>query len=470
MSSPTLRRHRPPPAYASPRSAGACRAAILLVAVVTASGMWGPAMAQGANASDGDAGPVTLPGSDHPLAFFTITPQMGKTGLVFRADASESLPGAAATNITRYEWNFGENATFTEGNVTASYAYRQGGVFVVRLRITDDRGGMSNATQTVLVTGASPSAYFVLTERIEDGRVLVTTNATFSEPSRGARRVVSYEWNWGTGGGFVPGNVTETHEFEDVGAYTITLRVTDDEGRIGTYQIPVTVGDTFWKRIGQVWDDRDAFFDGAKVTLTLAVIATFLGFFLSIALALLRLSRFPLFSWPATAFIEVIRGTPLLVQILIAWLVLPFLGIKLSIFWAGCAALIVNTSAYQAEVIRGGIQSIPTGQMEAALALGMTRTQAMRHVIMPQALRLVIPPLGNEFIILLKDTSLVSVIGVVELTYIGRVFSARTFLVLEAWLAVALIYFILTYTMSLALQWLERRMRIPGLGLGGAIH
>ncbi|HVL86708.1 MAG TPA: amino acid ABC transporter permease, partial [Candidatus Thermoplasmatota archaeon] len=150
------------------------------------------------------------------------------------------------------------------------------------------------------------------------------------------------------------------------------------------------------------------------------------------------------------------------------WLVLPVVGIRLPIFWAGAVALLANTAAYQAEAIRAGIQGVQTGQMEAALSLGFTHPQAMRHVVLPQAFRTSLPALGNEIVILLKDTSLVSVIGVVELTQVGRIFSARTFLVLETWLGVAAIYLVLTYTLALVLRRLEVRVAIPGLGVGGS--
>lgn len=415
------------------------------------------------------AAPALAQPGNGPVAYFTATPDVASTGRAVSFDASESRPSEGAAGIVEYAWRFEENATYEPGGVTANFSYRQGGVFVVGLRVRDSDGRYAFANQSVLVKGASPSAYLnppVVEER--DGGLLVTVDATFSEASRGASRIVLYEWDWGEGGGFQPGNVTETHFYEDPGRYELTLRVTDDQSRSATTTHLVTVPSTFLTRMGEVWEDREAFLRGAWITLQLAVVTTILGFALAVVLALMRVSHLKVLRWPAAWYVEFIRGTPLLVQILIAWLVLPHVGLKLPILVAGGLALVVNTSAYQAEAIRAGIQGIPAGQMEAALSMGMTRLQAMRHVVLPQAFRLTLPALGNEFIILLKDTSLVSVIGVYDLTQVGRIFSARTFLVLEAWLAVALVYFVMTYTLALALRRLEKRLAIPGLGVGGS--
>lgn len=436
-----------PPPRAGPAAKAAALALVLLVL------MPGPAWAQAGKG---------------PVAYFTLSPDVAGTGRAVTADAAESQPSEGAA-IVEHAWRWEENASYEPGNVTSTFSYQQGGVYIVGLRITDDRGGVAYANQTLLVKGASPSAYMdppFVVER--DGGLLVTVNATFSEASRGASRIVLYEWDWDEGEGFVPGNVSMTHFYARPGTYDVTLRVTDDQNRTAATTHRITVDSTLWTGLAEVWGNREAFLRGAWITLQLAVVTTILGFVLSVVLALMRVSNHRVLRWPAAWYIEFIRGTPLLVQILIAWLVLPHVGLRLPILVAGGLALVVNTSAYQAEAIRAGIQGIPAGQMEAALSMGMTRLQAMRFVILPQAFRLTLPALGNEFIILLKDTSLVSVIGVYDLTQVGRVFSARTFLVLEAWLAVALVYFVMTYTMALALRRLEKRLAIPGLGIGGA--
>ena len=405
------------------------------------------------------------------LAFFEVADATVRTGTAVRVDASDSEPSDAATAIVEYAWRWSEEEDFVAGNETARHEYSTAGLQIITLRITDDAGEVAFANQTVLIEGARPRSYFTF-DRIEREGVelVVVVNATFSGPSPGAKRLVKYEWDWDGPGrqyDFEEGGPIEEQRYAAPGTYTILLRVTDDENRTDTEGFPVVVESSFLSRLYAVWQERGTFLEGAKMTLYLAVVSTLVGFILSVVVALLRVSRLWLLRWPATAYIEIIRGTPLLVQILIIWLVLPQLGVKLPIVTAGLTALIINTSAYQAEAIRAGIQAIPTGQMEASVSLGMTYMQAMRHVVLPQAFRLVIPPLGNEFIILLKDTSLVSTIGVIELLKAASIFSARTFLVMEAYVGVALVYFVMTYTLSLALRYLEKRVAIPGLGLGG---
>lgn len=408
---------------------------------------------------------------DEPLAFFTIANPVTATGRAVRVDAAESRPSSLGTNITEYAWRWNATGDYEPGNATTQHNYSAAGVHLVGLRVTDDAGAVAFANQSVLVKGSLPEAYFQLAFSEEDDGLLVQVNATFSSASRGASRIVSYEWDWDGPDGplpFAEGKVEDSHFYEKPGAYTILLRVTDDQGRVDTTSEPIVFRSTFFTRMAEVLGEWDAFLRGAWLTLRLAVVATAIGFALAVLVAMLRISHLAVLRWPALAYIEVIRGTPLFVQILAIWLVLPEFGIRLGILYSGALALIVNTSAYQAEAIRGGIQSIPTGQMEAATSLGMTYLQAMRHVVVPQAFRLTLPPLGNEFIILLKDTSLLSVIGVFELTQVGRVFSANTFLVLETWIGVAAMYFVMTYTISVLLRRWERKLAIPGLGLSGA--
>lgn len=155
---------------------------------------------------------------------------------------------------------------------------------------------------------------------------------------------------------------------------------------------------------------------GAITTIELSVLAMVMAVVLGLLISLTRLYTPPPFSQFALAYVEVTRGTPLLIQLFFIFYGLPNIGIKLSPFTAALLGLGLNYAAYEAENYRAGILSIPRSQMEAALALGMTRLQALRHIIVPQAMRLVIPPVTNDFISLLKDSSLVSVITMVELT------------------------------------------------------
>lgn len=411
------------------------------------------------------AGPVLAQEDEGLTAFFTLSAATVRTGVPVTADASASR--AEGAEIEEYAWRWTEEGEFEPGERRQAHEYEQAGVHVVTLRLTDSLGRVAFANQTLLVRGETPTADFFIevNEETAFGRRVVV-NATFSYAPEGSR-IVRYEWRWDAGEEFVEGNATEEHFYAEPGRHVVTLRVVDELGRTAVESEPVVVETTFLTRLAALWAERALFWRGALMTLYLAVVSTVVGFFLAVLVALLRIAKLPLLRWPAAWYVEVVRGTPLFVQILIAWLVLPQVGLKLSVLQAGLLALVVNTSAYQAEAIRAGIQAIPTGQMEAATGLGMTHLQAMRHVILPQAFRLVIPPLGNEFIILLKDTSLVSVIGLVELTQAAQIFANRTFLVLEAFVGVALVYFVMTYTLSLGLRRLERRVAIPGLGLGG---
>lgn len=171
-----------------------------------------------------------------------------------------------------------------------------------------------------------------------------------------------------------------------------------------------------WERFRQYLGYLPLLGRGAVVTLELSVLAMGLAVAVGLPVALLRLYAPRLVRGLSIAYIELIRGTPLLIQLFLIFYGLPHLGIRLSPMLAAIAGLALNYSAYEAENYRAGIQAIPRTQMEAALALGMTRLQALRHVIVPQAVRLVIPPVTNDFIALLKDSSLVSVITMVELT------------------------------------------------------
>ncbi len=196
---------------------------------------------------------------------------------------------------------------------------------------------------------------------------------------------------------------------------------------------------------------------GAWWTLRLTLLSLLLGIPLGLMAALGRLSAFPPLAALAAFYVEVIRGTPLLVQIFFIYFVLPAVGISLAEFWAALIALSINSGAYIAEIFRAGIQSIEAGQMEAARSLGMTYAQAMRLVILPQAVRRVLPPLTNEGIALLKDSSLVSVMGMTELTRRGQELSSSYAAPMTVWPAVALFYLLMTLPLTRLAQYLEHR-------------
>ncbi|MBO3757778.1 MAG: amino acid ABC transporter permease [Candidatus Brockarchaeota archaeon] len=201
---------------------------------------------------------------------------------------------------------------------------------------------------------------------------------------------------------------------------------------------------------------------GLVFTLELSIFGFILGFFLGITLAVLRLSNDRLLSSISSLYIDLIRGTPLLVQILIIYFGLPSLGIYFDPITAGILAIGLNSGAYQAEIIRSGIRAIPKENIESAQSLGLTDFKTYRFVVLPLAIRNVVPALTNELVTLVKDSSLISVIGVPELTRRGEYIIAWTFRPFEVYLLVALIYFVVCYFLSKLSAKLERRLAIPG--------
>lgn len=198
---------------------------------------------------------------------------------------------------------------------------------------------------------------------------------------------------------------------------------------------------------------------GASVTLRITVLSIAIGLVIGFITGLARVWPSLVFRSISSAYIELIRGTPLLVQIFIVYFGLPALGLNLDPFIAGMIAMGINSGAYIGEIVRGGIESIAKGQMEAARSLGLTYWQAMRYVILPQSLVRILPALGNEFIALLKDSSLVSTIAIAELTRSGQIIITRTFKSFEIWSGVALFYFVMTYTISRIVKYSEKRLR-----------
>ena len=197
-----------------------------------------------------------------------------------------------------------------------------------------------------------------------------------------------------------------------------------------------------------------------------------LGAVLGLILAVLRVyGRGPLYPayLLASGYVHLFRGTPLLVQLMTIYFALPTVGVRFSPLGAGILALTLNTAAYQAEYFRGAIQSVRAGQMQAALALGLSRLQAIRYVVLPQALRLVIPPWSNELIYMVKGSAVVYLIGVLELMGQAKNIAARTFRNFEVYIVVALFYLALIFLLTVILRVVERRTRIPGLGAAGRV-
>ncbi len=200
---------------------------------------------------------------------------------------------------------------------------------------------------------------------------------------------------------------------------------------------------------------------GAGITVQITAMSVGCGFVIGMFASLASLSSLLPVRLLAKCYVDIIRGTPLLVQIFLIYFALPMIiGERIDPFVAAVTACSINSGAYVSEIFRAGIQSIDKGQMEAGRSLGMTWGQTMRYIIMPQAFKRIIPPLGNEFIAMLKDSSLVSVIGFEELTRRGQLIIAKTYGSFEIWSTVAIIYLIMTVSISQLVGYLERRYNI----------
>lgn len=213
--------------------------------------------------------------------------------------------------------------------------------------------------------------------------------------------------------------------------------------------------------------------DGLMVTIGVTLSAFILTLFLGLIAALGRLSRNGFIRWITTIYVEIARGIPLLVQLLFWYFAFPsliqtfgkflqfqpFERYHANPFTMAILGLTFCYAAYMSEIYRAGIQSIPRGQNEAARSLGMTHNQAMRHIILPQAFKVILPPVGNEFISLLKDSSLVSVVAVADMTRRGREFMAANFIPVQTWLMIALLYLVMTLISARIVSWIERKTR-----------
>jgi len=208
---------------------------------------------------------------------------------------------------------------------------------------------------------------------------------------------------------------------------------------------------------------------GLWLTLKLSVMATIFGVIIGVAGGLARISSNPAFKWATVVYVEIIRGSPLMVQILIWYFVLGTVindllatyGMgRISAFWYGVASLACFAGAYVTEIVRAGIQSIHRGQTEAARSLGMSYAQCLRYIVLPQALRRILPPLAGQFISLIKDSSLLGIIAIRELTKAGREAVSASLQPFEIYLVVAVLYLVLTFSLSMFVQHLERRSAV----------
>ncbi|MCM3766236.1 amino acid ABC transporter permease [Neobacillus niacini] len=216
------------------------------------------------------------------------------------------------------------------------------------------------------------------------------------------------------------------------------------------------MGSSGWSVITDNWG---LLMKGLLTTLELSAFALLLSIPVGILIGLCRVSKNRILSSAAVSYVEFIRGVPLLVLLMWMYFVLGRF-LKLGPFWSGVVALGIFSAAFIAEIVRAGIQAVPRGQMEAARSSGMTHIQAMRFIILPQAFRKVLPPMASQFITLIKDSSLVSVISVIDLTQVAKNLVATSFKALEVWTSIAIIYFCITFLLSQLINLLERRYRV----------
>lgn len=198
---------------------------------------------------------------------------------------------------------------------------------------------------------------------------------------------------------------------------------------------------------------------GIKITLLLSLLSLLVGSVLGSLISLARLSKIKILRLLSTIYIELVRGTPMMVQIALVYFgSYVIMGVNMDGFYAALIAVSLNSAAYVAEIIRSGIQSIDKGQTEASRSLGISEKQTMRYIILPQAIKNILPALGNEFITLIKETAVASTIGVADLMYASKIVQSNSFQPFNPLIIVAVIYFIFTFTLSQLLVLLERRL------------
>ncbi len=224
------------------------------------------------------------------------------------------------------------------------------------------------------------------------------------------------------------------------------------------------------RNLGFMWSIIPELMKGLVVTLELTAMALTAGLVLGVPVALVRTYGKGPLNWLATAYVELFRGTPLLVQLFVVYYGLPEMGIVLDRLFSAWVALFLNSAAYQSEYFRGAIQSVSAGQLTAARALGMKPLAAFRWVVLPQALRLALPAWSNEVAYMVKYVSVVYMIAVPELFTRGQMIISQTFRVVPTLLEVALIYLAVVYAVTRVMDMVERRFRIPGLESGSAVE
>ena len=207
------------------------------------------------------------------------------------------------------------------------------------------------------------------------------------------------------------------------------------------------------------------FLEGASITIELSLVSLIIGFIVGLFICLMKMSRIKILKWLSTAYVEILRGTPLFVQVYIVYFGLAQFGIDFpdigpipGKFLAGTFALSINSSAYVAEIFRSGIQAVDKGQMEASRSLGLDYASTMRYVIVPQAVKNILPALANEFITLVKESAILSVIGVQDLMFKSIAVKNQTYIAFEPFIVAAAMYFVMTFTLSKLVGLLEKKL------------
>ena len=204
---------------------------------------------------------------------------------------------------------------------------------------------------------------------------------------------------------------------------------------------------------------KDYYLIGIKTTLSISFLALIIGTTLGALLSFFKLSKFKFLSFISNVYIEIFRGTPMMVQIALVYFgSYVVMGVNMNGFLAALIAVSLNSAAYVAEIIRSGIQSIDKGQREASKSLGLSDGQTMRYIILPQAIKNILPALGNEFVTLIKETAVASTIGVADLMYASKIVQSSSFQPFNPLIIVAIIYFIITFTLSQLIGLFERRL------------
>lgn len=214
-------------------------------------------------------------------------------------------------------------------------------------------------------------------------------------------------------------------------------------------------------RFDVVWSNLGYLLDGLGMTLVISLVSLLASIVVGLIVALGRRSRSRWISFPAATYCELFRDTPVLVQLFWVYYVLPVLiGVRLSAFTAVVIGLSLNSGAFLAEIFRAGIQAVPRGQIDAARVLGMNRALTMRRIVLPQAIRIVLPPMGNDFVALIKFSSLASTFAVGEITRKATELSSFTFRPIEIFSFIALVYFAICWPLSMSIRYLEKRLQV----------